>query len=316
MATQYTTRNAAEVSNGPAAALETFPWPIPRGASSRPVWTGHGFEIGTATCAVLSYQPGDSNWSEELTDLHEAVAGATHPIDAASRELALAALGRSVHVEDPVILEVGCSSGYFLAELKAANPDAAVIGSDFIRKPLERLAKRMPTVPLLQFDLVQCPFPDECVDGVVALNVLEHIEDDRSALEQIHRILRPGGVAVLEVPAGQWLYDSYDRFLMHWRRYSRRELVDRCRAVGLKVECATHLGVLIFPAFAIVKLSKRRALMRHEEEGRLLRHRVEKSRTSTLMRALTAAELWMHRTLRWPMPFGIRCVVTARRPTR
>ena len=49
--------------------------------------------------------------------------------------------------------------------------------------------------------------------------MLEHVEDDQAAIRQVYRILQPGGVAVIEVPAGPDLYDIYDRQLMHHRRY-------------------------------------------------------------------------------------------------
>jgi SAM-dependent methyltransferase len=63
---------------------------------------------------------------------------------------------------------------------------------------------------LLHFDLRHCPLPDGSFDGVILLNVLEHIKEDAAALRQIARILKPGGIAAIEVPAGRGLYDIYD----------------------------------------------------------------------------------------------------------
>ena len=74
------------------------------------------------------------------------------------------------------ILEVGCSSGYLLSEMKRTFPEAFVMGADVVRQPLFRLARRLPGVPLFRFDMLRCPCPDACVDAVVMLNVLEHIE--------------------------------------------------------------------------------------------------------------------------------------------
>ena len=100
---------------------------------------------------------------------------------------------RGISGAAPIILEVGCSSGFLLREMRAAIPQAMLIGSDFISGPLEALHQSMPDLPLLQFDLVQCPLPSDSIDAVVALNVLEHIEDHQGALRQMFRILRPGG---------------------------------------------------------------------------------------------------------------------------
>ena len=68
------------------------------------------------------------------------------------------------------------------------------------------------------------PIASATADVVVSTNVLEHVRDDEAALIEILRVLRPGGRAALVVPAGRGIYDYYDRFLRHERRYGRREL--------------------------------------------------------------------------------------------
>jgi len=90
-------------------------------------------------------------------------------------------------------------------------------------------------MPPLEFDLTQCPLKGESVDVVVLLNVLEHIEDDALALHQVYRILKPGGIAVIQVPANQRLYDVYDLLLMHHRRYSLRELRQIAQKAGFQI---------------------------------------------------------------------------------
>jgi ubiquinone/menaquinone biosynthesis C-methylase UbiE len=113
----------------------------------------------------------------------------------------------------PVVLEVGCSSGYFLEELRAAMPQARIVGADYTLGTLQKLDQRLYDIPLLHFDLTQCPLPEQSVDVVVLLNVLEHIEDDRAAIAQVHSV-------IIEVPTGTDLHDCYDRGLMHFRRYA------------------------------------------------------------------------------------------------
>ena len=128
------------------------------------------------------YGIGTSGWTDELTSFHEDTAGANHPIDRASRRDAIGQLRRHIHENAPTILEVGCSSGFMLHEIRRHFPEAGVIGADYVRRPLDVLAAEMPEVPLLQFDLTQCPLPDQSIDAVVLLNVLEHIEDDAAAV--------------------------------------------------------------------------------------------------------------------------------------
>lgn len=289
-----------------------YPWPTPPDASSAPEWLGRGFRVGDRRVSVLSYQTGASGWTDELTAFHEDAAGANHPIDRASRALAIEPLG-ALRARTPVILEVGCSSGFMLRLLRRRRPDAFLIGADYVRGPLEELAESLPDIPLLQFDLTTCPLPDGSVDAVIMLNVLEHIEDDARALRQVHRVLRPGGLLILEVPAGPHLFDVYDALLLHHRRYAMPALRGLVRSSGFEVVRASHLGALLYPAFAAVKLRNKRFLTRERAlQRRVVAQDIRTTGSSPLLGAALDLELLLGRRVRWP--FGIRCVLTGRRP--
>lgn len=73
------------------------------------------------------------------------------------------------------------------------------------------------------------------VDTVVLINVLEHIKDDASALAELSRILRPGGYALIFVPALAFLMSRLDELLGHFRRYHSVELKQKLRSAGLEV---------------------------------------------------------------------------------
>src|SRR5260370_23883823 len=88
---------------------------------------------------------------------------------------------------------------------------------------------------------------------MVLLNVLEHIEDGEEAARHIARMLKPGGVAVIEVPAVPELFDDYDRELKHFRRYQLQGISDVVERAGLKIERRNYLGALIYPAFYLAK---------------------------------------------------------------
>lgn len=292
-------------------SLTPFPWPSLSEGGPRPVWTDRGFEIDGARVPVVAYDVGDSGWSDALTTMHEDVAGAAHPIDVASRGLAVSQLRKHLPRPDAVVLEVGCSSGFLLQEMRGALPEAFLIGADFVRGPLEALAGSMPTIPILQFDLQRCPLPDACVDAVVLLNVLEHIEDDAAAVKQLHRILRPGGVAIIEIPAGPGLYDVYDEQLMHFRRYRRREAVSLFETAGFRVEKASHLGFFVYPAFWLVK-KKNRLLAKRQVASEVVDKDIRSTSGSRLLSWLLDFELKLG--ARMSFPFGIRCVLACRKP--
>jgi len=73
---------------------------------------------------------------------------------------------------------------------------------------------------------------NDSVDAVVIVNVLEHIEDDQSALKQLFRILKPGGYLLIFVPALQGLMSTLDVMHGHFRRYHKRELAAKIRSAG------------------------------------------------------------------------------------
>jgi 2-polyprenyl-3-methyl-5-hydroxy-6-metoxy-1,4-benzoquinol methylase len=159
-----------------------YPWPSPPGCTVKPVWTGCGFRLGEVFLPILSYEVGISGWTDQLTTFHEETAGAEHFIDRASHEHALAQICQPVSGAAVTVLEVGCSSGFMLRLLRDRLPHAGIIGTDIVHAPLEQPAASMPDVPLLAFDLVKCPLPGNSVDAVVLLSVLEHIQDEVSAL--------------------------------------------------------------------------------------------------------------------------------------
>jgi SAM-dependent methyltransferase len=293
---------------GPFVNL-AFPWPVPPGASAVPVWTGDGFRIGSERRSLLAYAVGDSGWTDDLTAFHEDNAGSDHFIDRASRAHALGQVKRHARGPRPVVLEVGCSSGFFLEELRRELPHALVMGADYVCGPLTQLAERRPDLPLLQFDLTRCPLPEGSVDVVVLLNVLEHIGDDESAVREVARILRPGGAAVIEVPAGPHLFDVYDRVLLHHRRYRLGGLRKLLEGAGLHVALASSLGAFLYPAFRFVKMRNKRYLSEPEEVQRqVVARAIRKSGRNRLCELLMTVEAAVRRCL--PLPLGIRCLAT------
>jgi len=288
-----------------------FPWPTLPGECQPPVWTGHGFSTSSGLRHVLAYAVAESGWTDDLTIFHEDTAGSNHPIDRASRASALAQIA-SLGRPDAVLLDAGCSSGFFVQEVRRHFPRSMVIGADFVQGPLEQLAEQAPDLPLLQFDLRTCPLPEACVDAVVLLNVLEHIDDDLAAMRQVQRILRPGGLAIIEVPAGPELYDVYDELLMHHRRYRMREIQLLVRRSGLEVVRASHLGALIYPPFYLVKQWNKRYLSRAKaSKQQVVAQNIRSTNSSHLLDLVLRLELSVGRRIDWPV--GIRCLVTGRK---
>ena len=94
--------------------------------------------------------------------------------------------------------------------------------------------------------------------AAVAMNVLEHIEDDAGALSTLGQIVRPGGAVVLFVPAHQWAMSAFDRAIGHWRRYTRRSLHAVAERAGLVPERISYVNAPGLLAWLVgVKLLRR-----------------------------------------------------------
>jgi ubiquinone/menaquinone biosynthesis C-methylase UbiE len=262
---------------------------------------------------VLAYDASTSGWTDELTSFHQDTAGDKHYIDIASRNHAIAALSRSIKTDSAVIIDIGCSSGSMLRTLRERLPKATLIGADYISGPLLGLAASLPGIPFLQFNLVNCPLFSNSVDAVILLNVLEHIEDDFAAMQQAFRITKPGGVVVIEVPAGPHLFDIYDKQLMHFRRYTLKSLCEKLQRAGLHIEERSHLGVFVYPPFAIVKKRNQRYMNCSDEiQRQIVAKNITQASSSPLMNAVMRAEEMLRPYAHYPV--GIRCLVTCRKP--
>lgn len=252
------------------------------------------------------------NWSEELERLHEE-SSREHFLDVWTRSSMIASLGELP--QGPILADIGCSSGYLLSDLDARFPDATLIGVDMIASGLRRAHGLVPRARLLQADALDLPIQDGAVDALLSANLLEHIRDDLGALAEIHRVLRPGAVAVVVVPTGAGTYDYYDRFLGHERRYRHSEMAEKARSVGLEVHADFHLGSLIYPPFWLVKQRNRRRFGSLADDA--LERRVADDISATKNSHLGGWACRVERQLRRigvSLPFGIRGLTVLRRP--
>jgi SAM-dependent methyltransferase len=229
----------------------------PQGYDEVPSFADGWLCTGGGVAPFLSYVDDSHavNWSDELEALHEE-SSRNHFIDVWTRGAMLSRL--VLPSARSVVADLGCSTGYLLEDLRAASPHAVLIGVDLVGSGLRKAHINVPEARLLQADLCALPLEDSTIDALVSANVLEHVPDDRLALAEIRRVLRPGARGVLVVPAGPDIYDYYDRFLGHERRYGAGELSGKALSVGLEILEDIHLGSVLYPAFWLVKKRNRR----------------------------------------------------------
>jgi SAM-dependent methyltransferase len=236
----------------------------------------------------------------------------THWWFAGRRRVLLGVLER-LDVQAGAILDVGCGAGSNLDLLRERFAESAIHGIDIEIEPL-RYCREDHAAKVLQADLAQLPFRDEAFDLVCALDALEHVPDDESALRGLHRVCAPGGKLFVTVPAFPFLWGNVDRVGHHFRRYRRPELVDRISRAGFSVRFVRYFNTLLFPPIAAVRLA---ALLRREREpveGAPVRTDFDLVSSGPVNAALARVFGAEAALLRWRLPFGVSLVCVAERP--
>jgi SAM-dependent methyltransferase len=142
------------------------------------------------------------------------------------------------------VLDVGTSTGTnlrMLRDLGFANVEGLDLSDEAIRYCAEKALGLVH-----KGDICGMPFSDASFDVVLATDVIEHVEDDQLALTELVRVLKPGGLAIITVPAFQKLYGLQDRVARHLRRYLRQDLVAKIRGAGFDVLNVFYFNYLLF----------------------------------------------------------------------
>lgn len=156
------------------------------------------------------------------------------------------------------ILEIGCGTGFVLANIRATYPAAQLNGSDIFTEGLSFAQQRVPSATLFQMDATAIPCREE-FDLIGAFDVLEHIEDDAAALAQIHAACKAGGGVIFTVPQHPALWSRMDEYAHHKRRYTRAELLEKMRHAGFRVRYATSFVSLLLPVMWLSRVLQRNA---------------------------------------------------------
>ncbi len=150
-----------------------------------------------------------------------------------------------------LLVDAGAGTGVWLEEMALR---CRVLGIDDHEESL-RLARPRArgALGLLQARVDALPLASGCARVVTALDVLEHLPDDRAALRELLRILHPAGVLALTVPALSWLWSDWDVALRHYRRYHRRQLLALVRQAGGEVLFCRAFNFAALPAIALIR---------------------------------------------------------------
>lgn len=170
-------------------------------------------------------------------------------------------VGRRVIVEvlaaelpDGPLLDVGCG---YRGAFTVTTDSTLKVGLDIEATPLKTLRENY-AAPGIQAFAENLPFADGSFSRVLLLDVLEHVRDDYLALAEALRVLRPGGRALITVPAFPSLWSSHDQAEMHLRRYRRHQLVRLCKGAGFRITKCGYFNTLLFPVALIWRIISRK----------------------------------------------------------
>lgn len=154
------------------------------------------------------------------------------------------------------LLDVGCGDGYLVQELSQRLGVEEAIGLDI--HLTEEMASQLSSGSRVRFVRSLKELEAGTADLILLLDVLEHVEDPRTLLEELARErLAPGGTLLITVPAFQSLFTQHDVALQHLRRYSREQLVSEVKSAGLGVVGSGYLFSSLLVPRALEALKER-----------------------------------------------------------
>lgn len=150
------------------------------------------------------------------------------------------------------IFDFGCGSGYTVNYLQKLGYN--VSGSDISAEAIEfGQARGVHNTEVAQVG--QMRPPEGGFDMILALDVIEHIQDDGEAMKATERMLKPGGIVIIMVPAYQWLWGVQDDIAHHYRRYTLSSFVKVLQKnTDLMIERKTYFNTFLFLPIAIVRI--------------------------------------------------------------
>ena len=154
-------------------------------------------------------------------------------------------------------LEIGCETGFVISAISKGFPEARLSGSEYFEDGLVYARQRVPIAEFAQMDARSIPYESE-LDVIGAFDVLEHIEEDQSVLQQMYKAIKPGGFVFITVPQHRWLWSVADEYACHVRRYTANELHKKFCQAGFEIVRSTSFVSSLLPAMYLSRLLQRK----------------------------------------------------------
>jgi len=203
-----------------------------------------------------------------------------------------------------VAVDIGCGTGSNLKVLGLAGLSGIGLDRSFYALSL---ARKKVKFPVLNGDLNRLPIRPKSVGLIVAMDILEHLDNDIEGIHSFYQALKEGGILIMTVPAFRSLRGIQDEVTGHKRRYSRQEIVNKLRQEGFEMMRSSYFNFfLFFPIFLSRRLIYLFGLKIESE------NEINSPIINFFLEAIFTLESYMLRCFSFPFGVSIFCIARKR----
>jgi SAM-dependent methyltransferase len=216
---------------------------------------------------------------------------------------------------NPLVLDAGCGTGAILQRLvngfdgKLNTKNA--YGFDISRSALSFTKQRGLDQRIACGSITAIPYASQTFDIVTSFDVLSYIENVELGFREVGRVLKHQGLAVINLPAYQWLYSEHDIAVNTLRRFDKTEVLDLLSQAGMRLERITYVNSFLFPPAAAIRLIKRRKLEKQAQVHSDLTP--PPSLINNTLTKIMALEAKVLEKTNFNLPFGLSVLALARK---
>ncbi|HUQ93275.1 MAG TPA: class I SAM-dependent methyltransferase [Bryobacteraceae bacterium] len=209
------------------------------------------------------------------------------------------------HRKDRLLLDIGCGTG---ANATVLSQFGTVLLLDASQAALNCCqARGLKNVMASNGEHIG--LRSESLDVVTALDVLEHVDRDVDSMREILRVLKPGGMLLITVPAFGFLWSEHDEALHHRRRYTMGEMRNKLAASGFETVRATYFITSLFAPIVVMRVWQ--GIFKKNVQPKTS-HVILPGWINRLIEGIL--EIERHICRRMNLPFGVSIVTVARKP--
>jgi ubiquinone/menaquinone biosynthesis C-methylase UbiE len=205
---------------------------------------------------------------------------------------------------ESLAVDIGCGTVSNLKILKSAGFSVTGLDRSIYALTLHRKKFKF---PLINGDLTELPIRSKSVGLIVAMDILEHIEDDVAGIHELYRVLNDGGSLILTVPAFNFLWGIQDDVTGHKRRYSKKEILDKLKRGGFEILKSSYFNFFLFIPILIGRRLMHIFRLKVESENR-----INFPMLNSLLKAIFSIEPHVLRYFSFPFGVSILCIAKKR----